>query len=103
MKKIIELSTELSVQIFWHLWQCEDPKAGENLVFKECQEGQFSKALMEKRNRKKIMEGWIKQGLLGHLTELKILTLKCMMPLQGFHQQFTDLIKIFKESSWQLC
>ena len=60
MNNIIELSTELSVQIFWHLWQCEDPKAGENLVFKECQEGQFSKALMEKRNRKKIMEGWIK-------------------------------------------
>ena len=60
MKKMIELSIEISVQIFWHIWQREDPKAGENLVLKECQEGQCSKALMGKRNRKKIMEGWIK-------------------------------------------
>ena len=25
------------------------------------------------------------------------------MPLRGFNEGFTDLIKIFKESSWQLC
>ena len=37
MKKMIELSIEISVHIVWHLWHCEDPKAGENLVFKECQ------------------------------------------------------------------
>ena len=32
MKKMIELSIEISVQIFWHIWQREDPKAGETWV-----------------------------------------------------------------------